>query len=109
MTVLLSGVFQLGGKYLDGLDNTRNTAAFDVIPHFEGTEDNQQKTGGEIGQGPLQGQADGQAGGTENGDKRGGLDAQLPERGNDDKSQQGDVSQVSRKTDQGGIDFCFWT
>ena len=43
---------------------------------------------------------DGQAGGTQNGDEGGGLDAELIQRGNDDKGQQGHVSQTSDKRNQ---------
>lgn len=91
---------QRGGEDADFLDRAFGSAGHDVIPAFEGTEKDEQKSGGEVREIPLQSQPDGQTGG---GDQRGELrggHAELTERSDDHQHKHRrlrDVGQIDRE------------
>ena len=77
----------------------------DDVVYAEGLEDQDQDAAREVGEAALEGQTDGQAGGTENSDEGRCLNTQLPECGNNDKGQQGNIGNTADEADNNRIDI----
>ena len=67
----------------DLLDGAGDVGGFDEVADAEWPQPQEHHAGSDIRQRPLEREADGEAGGAERGEHRGGLHAELPERGDD--------------------------
>ena len=92
-----------GGEQLDGLHHAIGAGHLDEFTGLDGAEDDQQETGGEVGERTLQRQTDGQTGSTDNGNEGGGLDSDPAQGGDHYEHQDGVLEDAADEVGDCGI------